>query len=48
MNCHSERGRPKSFFHVRSRERVGLRSEESLFDFIFVLSDPKFCASSSS
>ena len=36
------------FFHVLSCERVGLRREESLFDFNFVFPDPKSSRSSSS
>jgi len=35
------------FFHVHC-ERVGLRSEESLFDFNFVFSAPETSRSSSS
>jgi hypothetical protein len=32
--CHSEPSRPTFFFHVRSCERVGLRSEKSLFVYL--------------
>jgi hypothetical protein len=43
--------RRRFFFQVRSRERVGVNSEESLFDFNFKLDfiflDPKSSRSSS-